>query len=82
MAGMGPKIQQDGTWVYPHLGATLAMVGLEEIGVYTACHQNTVCTIQCDSSYHGILSGGGAESRNLPIHYRIAIYVDTMFVHD
>ena len=29
MAGMGPKHQQDGTWVYPPIGAALSMLGLE-----------------------------------------------------
>ena len=42
MVGMVPKRQQDGTWVYPPIGAELAIVGLEKIGVYTACCQNTV----------------------------------------
>ena len=36
MAGMGPKLQQYGTWVYTPIGAVLATVGLEEIGVYIA----------------------------------------------
>ena len=40
MAGMGPKRQRDGTWVYPPIGAALSMVGLEEIGVYIALRQN------------------------------------------
>ena len=39
---MGPKRQRDGTWVYTPIGAELAMLGLEEIGVYIARHQNTV----------------------------------------
>ena len=42
MAGMGPKHQQDGTWLYPSIGAALVMMGLEEIGVYFACSQNMV----------------------------------------
>ena len=42
MVGMGPKCHPDRAWVYPPIGATLAMVGLEEIGVYIACRQNTV----------------------------------------
>ena len=42
MAGMGPKRQPDGTWVYPPIGAALAMVGLGEIGVYIVRRQNTV----------------------------------------
>ena len=29
MAGMGPKCQRDGTWVYTPIGADLEMVGLE-----------------------------------------------------
>ena len=36
IAVMGPKRQQDGTWVYTPIGAVLATVGLEEIGVYIA----------------------------------------------
>ena len=42
MAGMGPKFQWDGTWVYAPIGAALEMVGLEEIGAYIARRQNTV----------------------------------------
>ena len=51
MVGMGPERQQDTTWVYPTIGAALAMVGLDEIRVYIACHHNMVtqyivtCTI-------------------------------------
>ena len=37
MAVMGPKCQQDGTWLYTPIGAVLATVWLEEIGVYIAC---------------------------------------------
>ena len=39
---MGPKYQQDGTWLYTPIGAALAVVGLEEIGVYIALFKNTV----------------------------------------
>ena len=39
---MGTKSQRDGTWVYPTIGAELSTVGLDEIGVYIARHQNTV----------------------------------------
>ena len=40
MAGMGPKRQRDGTCVYPPIGAALATVVLDEIGVYIArCHK-------------------------------------------
>ena len=42
MAGMGPERQLEGTWVYPPIGAALAMVGLDEIGVHIARRQNTV----------------------------------------
>ena len=42
MAGMVTKRQRDGTWVYPPIGAAMAMVGLEENGVYIARRQNTV----------------------------------------
>ena len=41
MEGMGHKLQQYGTWVYSPIGVALAMVGLEEIGIYIALHQNT-----------------------------------------
>ena len=36
MAGMGPKRQRYGTWVYPPIGAALGMVVLEEIRIYSA----------------------------------------------
>ena len=42
MAGMGPKHQGGGMWVYPSIGEELAMVGLKEIGLYIACHHKTV----------------------------------------
>ena len=42
MASMGPKRQRGGTWLYTLIGAALTMVGLEEIGVYITCCQNTV----------------------------------------
>ena len=42
MAGMGPKRQCDGTWVYKPIEAALAMVGMEEIGAYIERRQNTI----------------------------------------
>ena len=42
MAGLGPKRQRDGTWVYPPIGTALEMVGMDEIGVYITLRQNTV----------------------------------------
>ena len=42
MAGMGPECQWDGTWVYPPIGAALATVGLDDIGVYITRLQNKV----------------------------------------
>ena len=42
MAGMGPKLQQDGTWVNPPIGAALEIVVLEDIRVYIARLQNMV----------------------------------------
>ena len=42
MAGMGPKRQCDGTWVYKPIEAALAMVGMEEIGAYIDRRQNTI----------------------------------------
>ena len=41
MAGMGPKHQLGGAWVYTPIGAALAMVWLRDIGVYIACLQKT-----------------------------------------
>ena len=40
MAGMGPKPQQGGTWVYTPIGTALTMVVLEEIRVYISCRHN------------------------------------------
>ena len=37
MAVMVPKLQRYGTWVYPPIGVDLAMVVLEDIGVYISC---------------------------------------------
>ena len=51
MAGMCPKRQQYGTWVYLPIGLVLAAVGLDYIGVYIARRHKTVaqyisiCTI-------------------------------------
>ena len=42
MAGMGPKHHPDGTWLYPPIGAELAMVVLEEIGIYISRFHNMV----------------------------------------
>ena len=42
IVGMVPKSQQDGTWVYTPIRVVLAMVRLEEIGVYIARRQNMV----------------------------------------
>ena len=42
MAGMVPKRQLDGTWVYTPIQVALAMVGLYEIRAYIACRQNKV----------------------------------------
>ena len=42
MAGMGPNHKQDRMWVYPPIGVALAILGLEEIGVYISRHHNTV----------------------------------------
>ena len=39
---MVPKRHPDGTWVYPPIGAALAMVVLVDIGVYIARRQNTI----------------------------------------
>ena len=42
MVGMVPKNQQDGTCVCPPIGAVLATVGMDKIGMYIACCQNMV----------------------------------------
>ena len=42
MADMEPKHQQDGTWVYPPIGAALEIMGLDYIRVYIARRQNTI----------------------------------------
>ena len=36
VAGMVPKCQQDGTWVFPPIGAALEIVAMYNIGVYIA----------------------------------------------
>ena len=36
MAGMVPKSQWGGTWVCPPIGAALATVGLDDIGLHIA----------------------------------------------
>ena len=41
MEGMGSKHQQHGTWIHTPIGAALAMVGMEKVGVYIADRQNT-----------------------------------------
>ena len=40
--GMGPELQRGGICVYPPIGAALATVGMDEIGVYIARLQNMV----------------------------------------
>ena len=42
MTGMGPRRWPDGMWVYPPIGAALAIVGLGEIGIYIARRHNMV----------------------------------------
>ena len=42
MAGMGPNHKPDRMWVYPPIGVALAILGLEEIGVYISRRHNTV----------------------------------------
>ena len=42
MAVMGPKRQHDGTWVYTPIGAVLATMGMEDIGVYISRRHNLV----------------------------------------
>ena len=64
MAGMVPGCQLYGTWVYPPIGATLGMVGLDEIRVYITRHKNTVAQY---ITTHTIMdfSGGGVEAGNV-----------------
>ena len=40
MAGMVPKRQRDGTWVYPPIRVDLAKMGMDKIEVYIARRQN------------------------------------------
>ena len=40
MAGMGPKSQRDGTWVYLPIRVDMAKMGLDKIEVYIARRQN------------------------------------------
>ena len=48
MAGMGPKRQQDGTWVYQPIGAALAMVGVNEIGcIFTSIATRLIMDFIC-----------------------------------
>ena len=42
MAGMVPKRQRYGTWVYPPIGEALETVGMDEIGLYITRRQNTI----------------------------------------
>ena len=62
MVGMVPKRHQEGTWVYPPIGASLEMVGLEEIGVSIARRHNTV---EQYISTHIIMDSCLAAERNL-----------------
>ena len=42
MAGIVPKFQLNGTWIYQLIGEALTKVGLEEIRLYITGRQNTV----------------------------------------
>ena len=42
MAGMIPKHQWGGSWMYPPIGAAMEKVGLDDIEVYIARFQNMV----------------------------------------
>ena len=42
MAGMGLKRQPYRIWVYPPIGVALAMMGIEDIGLYIPCHKNMI----------------------------------------
>ena len=64
---MGTERQLKGKWIYPTIDTELATMGIEEIRVYIARHKNTVFTIHCDSYYHGLVSGGGAESGDVAL---------------
>ena len=54
MESMGPKRQQDSTWVYPPIGAALEMLVLEEIGLYIARRQNTVAQYIATRPFMGL----------------------------
>ena len=64
MAEMVPKHQRDRTWLYPSIGEAMAMVGLDNIGVYITRHQNTIEKIHFKLSYHGLVYGYVAEVKN------------------
>ena len=42
VSGMGSKLQLESTWLYPPIGVALAMVLLDDIGVYINRRQNRV----------------------------------------
>ena len=62
MTGMGPIRQLDRTWVYTPIGAALVTVVLYEVRVYICLPPEHCRKIYCDSSYHVLVSGGGAEA--------------------
>ena len=50
--------------MYPPIGSALEMVGMEEIGVYISCHQNTVAQY---TATHPIMDLCLAAERSLGI---------------
>ena len=68
MAGMGPKCQRDGIWVYPptHWGGSDKEDTRGDQGIYRPPPEYSR-TIHCVLTYHGFGSGGGEEAGNVPI---------------
>ena len=61
MEGMGPKCQQDGKWVYTHWGGAGNVGAGGDHSVYRPPLEHG-CIVHCESSYHGLVSSGGAEA--------------------
>ena len=60
--GMGPKLQQDGTWVYSPIGAEVSMVGLDGIRVYITRRQKMVAQYIANCTIMDLcLAGSGSQ---------------------
>ena len=66
MAGMVPKHQRDGTWVYHPLGRRWKWWDWRRSGIYCPPPEHGRA-IHCDLSYHKIVFGGRVETINAPI---------------